>query len=459
MEPCKNHPERLARRRCYFCQSWICPECQLRASGHIFCSLACKEGWERKARREQRVKRRKRLERWLNPLLWWRYPPFLREQWAKRAMLLLWFLLFLHLATIVSILVVLQNQGVRVESISSSPRPLPEESYPRWLTPPENRGGVISGSLAGGKEPGVLLRNGIPVHMVLPGEYLEFREPASLAPTAYHLFPLSLYQNYEQWVSGGASGASLTQARGLSGIALTFDGGSSANQVIKVLRALRETRERATFFLTGEFIARYPELTRMIVASGHEVGNHTYSHPHLTLWEEKGRHITRPGVTREFLQWELLRTEHLFLKTTGTSMAPYWRAPYGEVNEELLRYAEEIGYRHIGWTSWGDLRHSLDVLDWVSDPESPLYESGARMLERILSLASSPTFQGGIVLMHLGLERKGDSLQDHLGELIQKLKEKGVPLYTIGELLALSEGSGEGKEGWQVPSRSKEPGR
>jgi peptidoglycan/xylan/chitin deacetylase (PgdA/CDA1 family) len=124
-------------------------------------------------------------------------------------------------------------------------------------------------------------------------------------------------------------------------------------------------------------------------------------------------------------------------------MIPYWRAPYGEINDELIRYAEEIGYRQIGWTRRGGISASLDLLDWVNDPKSPLYLSGREMMEKVISLAIKPEFRGGIVLMHLGIERKGDSIQDYLPELLSRLKEKGIPVVTVRELLTEEErGSG-----------------
>lgn len=439
MEPCTNHPERLARRRCYRCQAYICPECQVRGLGHIFCSLKCQEEWQREERRRRLGQRVKRIERWLNPLIWWRYPPFLREAWARRVILLLWLLLLTNL-TFAGALVCLLLPGTRdrvLFSVGVSGEG--DDFYPRWVSPPANTEGIIRARVRGGREPSLLLRNGIPIRFIPAHAEVSLEEPAHPFPSVYQLFPLRLFHSQEQWVSGGSGGTPINQVRGAKGIALTFDGGSMANQLPKILKVLREHGERATFFLTGEFIQRYPELTRMLVVSGHEVGNHTYSHPHLTRWEEERTQRTRTGITREYLQWELLRCENLFFRVTGTPMAPYWRAPYGEINDELVAYAQEIGYRHIGWTSHGNPWRSLDVLDWVSNPKSPLYRTGKAMLEQVLTLASSPDFQGGIVLMHLGLERSGDSLQDYLPDLIRGLKEKGIPLLTISELIQAGE--------------------
>jgi len=443
MDSCKNHPDRLARRRCYFCKSFICAECQIRIEGHIFCSSHCHKEWSRTFRRERVRKNLRRWERWINPLLWWRYPPFLREAWAKRVTALLWLNLLLVLLLSGSVVFLFRERSRGSHLFLSGGTKAEHLQGPSWVTPPTNSEGIIRGSYRGGNVEGILLRNGVPIRIIPPHSSGEIREPAGLIPTVYGLFPLREYRSQERWVGGGALGGSVEQVPSARGIALTFDGGSSADQVEKVLSALRQGGVRGTFFLTGEFIARYPDLTRWIVASGHDVGNHTFSHPHLTLWSERGVHRTRPGVTREFLQWELLRTEHLFAQITGAMMIPYWRAPYGEVNEEIIRYAEEIGYRHIGWTRKGGIEGSLDLLDWVSDPKSPLYLSGREMLAKVLNLVKKPEFRGAIVLMHLGIERKGDSIQDYLRELIGQLREEGIPILTVRELLLEGE-RGEG---------------
>ena len=80
---------------------------------------------------------------------------------------------------------------------------------------------------------------------------------------------------------------------------------------------------RTTIFLTGEFIRRYPEIVRRIAADGHEVGNHTDTHPHLTTYAENGRQATRAGVDRAFLVNELARTARAWEEATGRTMAPY----------------------------------------------------------------------------------------------------------------------------------------
>ena len=115
-------------------------------------------------------------------------------------------------------------------------------------------------------------------------------------------------------------------------ILVSFDAGSSDRGATQILDALSARGIRTTIFLTGEFIRRYPDIVRRIAADGHEVGNHTDTHPHLTTYAADGRQVTRLGVDRAFVAGELARTARLYREATGRTMAPLWRAPFGEHN-------------------------------------------------------------------------------------------------------------------------------
>jgi peptidoglycan/xylan/chitin deacetylase (PgdA/CDA1 family) len=202
---------------------------------------------------------------------------------------------------------------------------------------------------------------------------------------------------------------------------------------------------RATIFLTGQYIARYPDLVRRMVRDGHEIGNHTFSHPHLTTFALDRRQDTLPGVTRDLVQDELRRTARLFEEVTGAAISPYWRAPYGEHNREIRRWAEELGYLHVGWTRDLAAREDLDTRDWVADPRSPIYYRAEEVRERILNFGKGTTAQanGGIILLHLGTRRRQDRVDGELPAIIDGLRMQGYDLVPVSELhraLALGEG-------------------
>lgn len=210
-------------------------------------------------------------------------------------------------------------------------------------------------------------------------------------------------------------------------IVVSFDAGSTDRGAVQILDALRERGIRTTIFLTGEFIARAPELARRIAADGHEAGNHTDTHPHLTTYAQNGRQATRPGVDRAFLARELSRTARLYRETTGKAMAPIWRAPYGEQNPEIRRWAAEEGYWHVGWTGG---RAGLDALDWVTDPASPAYHSAERVVAMLVERAES----GGIVLLHLGSDRDVP-VASRIGTLFDGLAARGFRYARATEFL------------------------
>lgn len=217
-------------------------------------------------------------------------------------------------------------------------------------------------------------------------------------------------------------------------VSITFDGGSDDNDAAVILKALRDRGIKTTIFLTGAFITNYPELVRQMVVDGHEIGNHTLSHPHLTDFERTYRHSTLKGVDRAMLSRELRGAAKLFKDVAGVEMAPLWRAPYGEVNAEIRRWAFEEGYAHVGWTYDSKRRESLDTLDWVDDAGSRLYRTSKEIRDRILNFGNGRV-GGGIVLMHLGSGRKTDKASSRLGEMLDALQSRGFKLVKLSTLL------------------------
>ncbi len=220
-------------------------------------------------------------------------------------------------------------------------------------------------------------------------------------------------------------------------VVLTFDGGWSASDASWILDILADRKVRATMFITGKFIEKYPSIVRRMVRDGHEVANHTTNHPHLTSFGANKRQTTLPGVTKKFLASELSSTARSFKRITGKRIKPYWRAPYGEVNPELRAWAFSEGYIHIGWTSDLKKKQSLDSLDWVEDKSSKLYLTSSEIRDRILDFGHGEKegLNGGIILMHLGTNRKTDKASKRLGEIIDLLRYRGYNFTTVTGLI------------------------
>jgi peptidoglycan/xylan/chitin deacetylase (PgdA/CDA1 family) len=216
---------------------------------------------------------------------------------------------------------------------------------------------------------------------------------------------------------------------------LTLDGGSSDNVTEDVLRILAQHQVKATVFLTGAYIERYPRHVVRMALDGHEIANHTYSHPHLTTFAANRRHQTLRGVSREFLQDEMRRTAELYRQASGHEMSRVWRAPYGEHNRQIRAWIEEMGYTHVGWTP------GMDSLDWVADRSSPLYSPMKGILRRMLDFDARKPHgaSGAILLFHLGSERPPEErVPVILHELIEGYRAQGMEFGVLSELLPSS---------------------
>jgi peptidoglycan/xylan/chitin deacetylase (PgdA/CDA1 family) len=188
-------------------------------------------------------------------------------------------------------------------------------------------------------------------------------------------------------------------------LALTFDDGPSPNTE-KVLDVFRRHGGHATFFVLGERIdagEQYAELVRRAVAEGHEVGNHTYSHPHLGEHDE--------ATVRD----EIGKTAALIEATVGTRPRLF-RCPYGEDEERVAGVVAEdpVGAAIVRW--------SIDPEDWADPPP-------ATIAAQVIAEATS----GAIAVLHDGWGRENTAVA--LETLVPGLQAQGFELVTVSALL------------------------
>jgi peptidoglycan/xylan/chitin deacetylase (PgdA/CDA1 family) len=212
-------------------------------------------------------------------------------------------------------------------------------------------------------------------------------------------------------------------------VALTFDAGSAANGADSILSILKSKNLHITFFLTGTFIRKFPDILKQMVGDNHELANHTYSHPHLTSFAWDGMQSTLNHIDREYVYSQLQRTDSIFNAISSYHLKPYWRAPFGEYNPDILNWAAECGYKHIGWSSGCDTR------DWVTDTESNLYRSASEIYDHLMNLEIKGRLKGAIILMHLNSERDSDKPYTILPKLIDTLHDRGYKIVTISDLI------------------------
>lgn len=181
-------------------------------------------------------------------------------------------------------------------------------------------------------------------------------------------------------------------------ISITCNVAWGAEFLPAMLATLEEHGAKATFFMEGRWVEQFPELTRHIYAQGHELGNHSYSHPYPTQ------------ISPEELRSEILETEALLENLTGVKPSLF-APPYGDWNRQVVETAAELDYRTIMW--------SIDTIDW----EQP-------GVETIIARVLKDPHNGAIVLLH-----PTEQTVEALPRILSGLVDEGYELVTVSELL------------------------
>ena len=187
-------------------------------------------------------------------------------------------------------------------------------------------------------------------------------------------------------------------------IALTLDDGPTSSFTHEILQLLAEKDVRATFFLIGSEIERNPEETRSIIAAGHDVGNHSFSHKRMRL------------VTPGFVADEIERTDRL-IRDAGYERPITFRPPYGEKLFVLPWYLSQ---------------NSRTTVTWDIAPESDFAGDTQAIADHILRNARG----GSVIVLHVMYDRRRASMKA-VGLAIDGLRSRGFRFVTISELLAM----------------------
>ncbi len=191
-------------------------------------------------------------------------------------------------------------------------------------------------------------------------------------------------------------------------VALTFDDGPHPVYTEQILDILAKNNARATFFVIGENAERYPELVRKEFDAGHEIGNHTYSHPDMRT------------VSVDKALEEIGKAEDVITNITGVRPTLF-RSPGGVFPDELVIAVENIDCKPVLW-SWRQ-----DTKDW-SMPSA----------EHIVKNVLANLKDGDIILFH-DFNLKGSPTPHALEMLLPALAEKGYTCVTVSELIERGE--------------------
>src|SRR5438876_186988 len=186
-------------------------------------------------------------------------------------------------------------------------------------------------------------------------------------------------------------------------VAMTFDDGPSAKLTPKLLDLLAAHHIKATFFVIGENVAEHPEITARAAREGHEIGNHTWSHPNLGKMSD------------ESARSQLRRTEDAIKNATG-QRPTLMRPPYGSISARQKKWInEEFGYKIAMW--------DVDPFDWKRPGPTVV-------CNRILKM----TRAGSIVLSH----DIHPGTIEAMPSTLNQLEAKGFKFVTVSELIDMA---------------------
>ena len=183
---------------------------------------------------------------------------------------------------------------------------------------------------------------------------------------------------------------------------LTFDAGYDNGMLDKILDTLNKKNVKASFFVTGDFIKRFPNLVLRIYNEGHSVCNHSYSHKKITC------------MSKDELSKDLKKLEDEYYKLTGDEMIHYFRPPEGEFDRTSLLNLKNLGYKTIFW--------SIAYKDWVTDKQSGMDYCVKTIMDNL--------HNGAIILMH----SVSSSNQEALPTVIDKITNEGYTFKTVDSL-------------------------
>ncbi len=183
---------------------------------------------------------------------------------------------------------------------------------------------------------------------------------------------------------------------------LTFDCGYENGYTSQILDVLKEQNVPACFFVTQTYIRDNPDLVKRMKEEGHQVGNHTITHPSM------------PSKSYEEIIEELEGCATYMAETTGCNMDPYLRPPMGEYSERTLKLTQDLGYKTIFW--------SMAYLDFDVNNQPGV--------DYVINHFEKYHHSGAIILMH----NVSSSNADALGTVLVNMKDKGYSFASLNEL-------------------------
>ncbi len=205
-------------------------------------------------------------------------------------------------------------------------------------------------------------------------------------------------------------------------IAISFDAAWGAEYTSRIMDILEERDIKTTFFLVGFWMDKYPERVKEIAKRGHEVANHSTTHPNMSK------------LSREQIINEIMTTQEKIEKLAGDRSVRLLRPPFGDYNDLLIQTCRELGFHVIQW--------DVDSLDWK--------EMGVQhMFDRVTQRVDD----GSIVLFH----NNAKYITEALPLILDHLLAEGYDIVPVSELI-YKENYRLDHTGRQYPTEDENPG-
>jgi peptidoglycan-N-acetylglucosamine deacetylase len=186
-------------------------------------------------------------------------------------------------------------------------------------------------------------------------------------------------------------------------VAITFDDGPNPQYTPQILEIFSEAKAKATFFMIGEQMKNHPVVVKQVAEQGHEIGNHTFSHPKLSQ------------LSIDDCLEEIEQTEKLAEELAGRKPVVF-RPPYLDYNQDTVSILQQKGYPMIGALN-------LEAQDW----EQP-------GVEHILNKSRDVVKNGSILIFHDGYGDRSQTIEA-VRLLVSELTSQDYQLVTVSELL------------------------
>ncbi len=182
-------------------------------------------------------------------------------------------------------------------------------------------------------------------------------------------------------------------------IALTFDADTDDNEAQRILDVLQRYQVKCTFFAAGAWAEKYPQMLRRIADEGHEIGNHSDTHPHMNKLRQDAALAQMADCSRK-------------IEAASGVRPALFRSPYGEASPEVVRGARSLSMTSVGW--------DIDSFDWRNYP--PMH-----IANRVISEVKP----GSIVLFQLGARNTAAALP----RILTTLQSEGYEMVTVSRLI------------------------